>query len=290
MSEDEDQPDPWPYRSLPTQNLGATPWPGWTGGPWRSPYWSPLQQDPIELALLPTNMQAPSPWQSPDRTEGFVRHWGVPPVDIEGPAPDVCVGPDVHVEDDPQRVRWIDECNCVRDVALATRARVWELARCGWPQYGVASLERIATFLSAQGLDGQGQPTGAPFVTIDNTPLCQPVIHPTSGEELEVRWLLRQIRDDGTNILDASPRERVPVSSSPDGLPAEWSDWRFSWQSRYTEHHRSILTSRGVRLFVQLRAATPAAWRVNVGGRLTLWWQATNAFAPEITRQGVTRR
>lgn len=262
------------------------------GGLYRSPYVLPFQHDFRVLARLPAAFQVAPPMHSMDRAEAFVRLWGVLPVDVVG-SPDPVFDPDgvVRVEADPERIRWCDSVQCQRAVELATTARVWEVARCIVPDYAIGNVQRVATFLSAQSLNPGGNPVGAPFVTNDQTPLCADVVHNQGNvADLEVRWHLRQHDGALPAPLVAAPSSWIPASDAPDGLPSTWADWRYAWQSIYTEHHKSVLRARVVRLFAELRADQPDRWRVNVGGLLTVWGQAVNPYDNQAARRSVTNR
>jgi len=270
-------------------------WEAWwllQGGLFRRPYINPLQHDFRVLSRLAPVFQAPAPMHSADRTEGFIRHWGVVPIDELGeqnvPVIDEQQGI-VYSRADPERVRWCDSTRCHRSIDLAN-GEVWEVARCVVPRWAAGTLERVATFLSAQPLDEQGAPDGAPFVTNIDTPLCIQPTHPTLGESLDFEWLLRVHGGPTPAPLVAAPFQSVPVSDPPDGLPFQWSDWRYQWQGRYSVDHKSILSSTIVRLFARVAVATPTRWQVNVGGILTVWYQAVNPYDNEVARQGVITR
>lgn len=271
--------------------LSKLPFPMWTGGVARMPHVLRLQQDPIALALMPASMQAPGAVASPSRTEGFVRHWGVQPVEVSGVVAPTDVEDDVSVQNDPQRVRWCEDCNCIRDLAINTTPLVWELARCEVPDYAVGRLERIATFLSALPVRPDGQAQGPPFVTGMDTPLCTPVDHPDpAAAPLEVRWSLRAEGGDPVPPLVAAPRAFIPITAPIDGLPLDWTDFRYTWHGLYTVDQGAVLRAPHTRLFVTLASASPDRWRVTAGGLLTIWWQTVNAFNPAAARVSVRSR
>ncbi len=260
------------------------------GGLFRRPYVIPLQHDFRVLSRLAAVFQVPSAPHSLDRSEGFIRHWGVLPIDEVGSWPQVRETEGISkLQGDPERVRWCDSTQCYRGVDLQA-GEVWEVARCEVPRYAVGTLERVATFLQAQPLDDGGAPDGPPFVTSMDTPLCAVPSHPTLNEDLDVRWHLRQHNGRLPSPLIAAPSQHLPICDGADGLPAQWSDWRYTWQGRYTEHHKSVLRSNVLRLFAQVSAPTPARWRVNVGGLLTVWNQTVNPYDNAIARRGVTTR
>ena len=269
------------------------------GSPWASPYRIPLQHDHALLAKLPACLQAPPAGNAAglhgarvvgalDRVEAYVRHWGVLPAEVTGPIPDWGnVGGNVHQASGPAAIEWSDDINCV-PVAVQTVSRVWEVAQQEVPRFRVGSLERLATYLAAQPLDGQGQPTGPRFVTNMNTGLCDAVEHP-DGSVLTFRWHLRHHDGESPGTLVAAPVNFLPNSLPPPGLPASWSDWRYNWQGRYTEQMRALLSARWLRLFVELRAAVGSQWRIRAGGLLTVWAAPVNPhdIAPSLRAASV---
>lgn len=251
------------------------------GSPWASPYRIPLQHDHALLVKLPACMQAPPPGRAEDgthhldRVEAYVRHWGVLPAEVTGCIPDSGnVGGNVHQASGPAALEWSDDINCVA-VNVQTVPLVWEVAQQEVPRFRVGSLERLATYLAAQPLDGQGQPQGPRFVSGFNTGLCDAVEHP-DGSVLTFRWHLRHHDGESPGTLVGAPVNFLPNSLPPPGLPASWADWRYNWQGRYTEQMRALLSARWLRLFVELRAAANSLWRIRAGGLLTVWAAPVN--------------
>lgn len=267
---------------------GPPGWGGWWGGPDRIPYQLPMQHQPIIAAQLPARAAVPGVARGEWRTRGWVFHWGALPLEVVGPVSDSPdEGPNVHVEEDPARIRRCENVNCVPIVGLQSFPLAWELARCTWPAYAVPGLYRLGTYLQAQPLDADGGPVGPPFITGDNTPLCVPVTHPELLETLDFVWSIRTEDQQTPPVVVAAPTNRIPPTRGVDGLPWNWSDFRYSWQSRYSDQQRSILSGRMIRLFVQLRANNPDRWQVTAGGIIHMWWQTVNAWDPSIARTTV---
>jgi len=251
------------------------------GAPSRSPYVIPLQHDPMTLATLPACYQAPPAGKEAtpdlDRVEGFIRHYGVEPGEISGFIPDDGnVAGNVNLAIGPRALRWGDAVRCV-PVVVQDVPLVWEVARQDVPRYRVGCLERLATYLAAQPLDEQGQPTGPRFVSSFDTGLCDAVEHP-DGSTLTFRWHLRHHDGETPGVLVGAPPEALPQSLPPAGLPATWADWRYTWHGRYTDTMRALLTARWLRLFVELQAANRSGWRIRAGGLLTVWASPVNPY------------
>jgi hypothetical protein len=253
-----------------------------------------LQHDFARLAQLPAYMQAPPPCEHGsrgqlDRVEGYVRHWGVLPAEITGAIPEGGnVGGNLHLASGPQALEWGDAVECV-PVAVQDIPLVWEVARQELGRYRVGTLERLATYLAAQPLDEQGQPTGPRFVSSFTTGLCDAVEHP-DGTVLTFRWHLRHHDGETPNPLTAAPPEWMPRSLPPSGLPASWSDWRYTWHGRYTDNQRSLLSARWLRLFVELSATNRAQWRIRAGGLLTVWAAPVNPYDTAVAQRAATIR
>lgn len=263
------------------------------GSPLRIPYVIPLAHDPMTSATLPACYQAPPAGEEAtpdlDRSEGFVRHFGVLPGEISGFVPsDGNVGGNVHLAEGPHALEWGDAVRCI-PIEVTDFAQVWEVTRQHLPLYRVGTLERLATYLAAQPLDEQGQPVGPRFVSSFDTPLCDAVDHP-DGTRLHFRWHLRH-HDGGTpGLLAAAPPESMPQSLPPQGLPASWSDWRYTWHGRYTESMRALLSRAWLRLFVELRAENRAGWRIRAGGLLTVWAAPVNPYDPATAERAASVR
>lgn len=253
----------------------------WAGSPQRIPYVIPFAHDPMTSATLPACYQAPPAGKEAgpdlDRSEGFVRHFGVLPGEISGFVPDDGnVAGNLHLGQGPHALRWGDAVRCV-PIEVEEVPLCWEVARQDLSPYAVATLERMATYLAAQPLDGQGQPTGPRFVSSFDTGLCDAVDHP-DGTRLHFRWHLRHHGGEAPGLLVAQPPESLPQSLPPKGLPFTWSDWRYTWHGRYTEQMRALLSTRWLRLFVELRAENRAGWRIRAGGILTVWEAPVNPY------------
>ena len=175
----------------------------------------------------------------------------------------------------------------VRKVEIANfrRAEVQgnalEILRTGWFAPNEARLQRVVTTLVAQPLNAQGEPDGEPIdVSSLTDPFQNPIPHPSSRRRLFVRWYLIL---DTDRLAQAEPLATIDESAIPRGVGIvdfmdNWADFRYAWQSRYSDEQVCDLSPDGfLRLFVSMSAPQEAgegpAWRVRVGGLLTLAMQ-----------------
>lgn len=150
---------------------------------------------------------------------------------------------------------------------------VLELVRVDLPEWRLAVVERVATFIRVAALNSAGQPIeGTEFAT-DGCGCYDPFprfVHPEDPQgALSVRWSLLGIGADDPAF------EGVPGSAIPnDGVQIQphWFDLRYGWGQRYTTDLRLVVPSgvTSVRLLATVTSA--ASWSVEVGGRLAVWW------------------
>lgn len=194
---------------------------------------------------------------------------------------------------DAERIEWFEPIRFVPIGRLvATTERAWEIARVQIQPIGTGVLERIACYLKAQPLDGEGQPVGAAFTTsILSDPLATPVPHPLPGVgALTVAWHLvaagyspQRGTPPGEPMLAGVRTELIPLMAEPlFGLPLRWSDLRYAWGTTYTgtaERRVVVMGPVQIRFFAILSTPNPAAWRVIVGGSLAGFWQSAGPMA-----------
>lgn len=150
-------------------------------------------------------------------------------------------------------------------------ARAREILRSGWFAPLELRLRRVVTTLVAQALVA-GAPAGAPIdVSCFSDPFASPLPHPQGAAfGLRVRWYLIHdtgIRDQLGDLAVVLEHE-IPRGVGIGRFPDSWGDFRYAWQSRYSEGHRSdVLWDGFLRLFVVLDAPA-GAWSVRAGG---LW-------------------
>lgn len=141
---------------------------------------------------------------------------------------------------------------------------VVELVRVDLPDWRLATIERLATYLRVEPVDG-----GDVFVT-DGCGCYDPFpVFVSPAGPLTVRWSLIGLsaQDPG---FDGLPAHTVPSLGVQ--LQPHWFDLRYGWGQRYTTGLQLEVPSgvTSVRLLATIESA--GAWRVRVGGRLGVWW------------------
>jgi hypothetical protein len=147
---------------------------------------------------------------------------------------------------------------------------VFELVRVDLPDWRLAVVERVATYLSVVSIPADEEPVVT--FTTDGCGCYDPfpdLVHPGTQQVLDVRWSLL-----GLSISDPS-FDNLPAHCLPNTgvqLQAHWPDLRYGWGQRYTTGMQLQVPSgvTSVRLFATVQSE--GAWRVKVGGRLGVWW------------------
>lgn len=253
-----------------------------------TPYRTPLAYDPRVASRWPDSWKATL---RPGYRDRFFRlTWGRPrwfPLGGRGVDLDLALANASEralPATDAERVEWFEPFRCFA-IDVEGSPLAWEIVRAPLESIGTGILESIATYLRAQPLDAQGEPTGAAFRTVTDTDPCAfPIAHPDPNvQPLRVTW--RLVADglpentDGTRrpgMLVGAPPAAIPSMGEPIyGLPSAWSDLRFSWGSRYTQNLRHVVFAGPVmlRLFAVVSAA-PGRWDVHLGGLLGGYWQS----------------
>jgi hypothetical protein len=174
---------------------------------------------------------------------------------------------------DPERIQWAER---QRTVAFepTTSALMWLLATESTSPHQVGVIERVATLLEVDALDGDGLPLTT-FV-LDGQEIFNGVLeHPIPGfGELSIGWRLRQ--EDYTyfrvvGAIDAVPYDAVPGN---DVVPP-WSDDVYGWNARYWDQLQIVYPAGyRVRLWVLAQADFLHAWRIRAKGRMGGYAQA----------------
>ena len=149
-----------------------------------------------------------------------------------------------------------------------------ELVRTSWTEPGEAKLQRLVTTLVATPLVG-GVPAGPPIdVNALTDPFANPLPHPAGPAfGLAVKWLLTWSQDRG--VIDSiglltTIEEQVPRGVGITGRHDQWTDFRYAWQSRYSDEQVSAFLPEGFgSLFAVLRAPA-GAWSCRAGGLINL--------------------
>lgn len=149
---------------------------------------------------------------------------------------------------------------------------VFELLRHAIAEEEAGTIERLATYLR---------------VNVDNAEVFRTVTDTDPLAALSfglvtvaVRWVLdltRTIQDAGP-LLNGAPVGALPRGGAVQGWPWSWADLRYSWGSRYTEHHQAPIQGPAVvRLFAVI-TITGVGQGVTVtarpGGLCSLYKQA----------------
>ncbi len=272
----------------------------------RSPYRVPISQDHALAARLPDSWKMG--WfngrhgaQSWEALRRFRRMWGrnrwfpMHELDLELGGSHVDTYPVASAE----RVQWFEPFRCVGITPLSTVPRVFELLRVQAVDFATTVLERIATYLLAQGLDATGAPVGPPFVTnACSDPCAFPLVHPEGVVvgNLNVRW--RLVADPNPPdregappvMLVAAPPEMVPVGYPIFGIPPVWPDLRFTWGGTYTVDNYSLIMGNVLlRMFIEISTPAPTRWRVQAGGLLGGFTQNTGPLCAAL-RAAIERR
>lgn len=179
----------------------------------------------------------------------------------------------------PERIEYFDLVHRVNVAATGATgdgfSLFFELVRVPVIRWGIAVIERLATFVRAQALNDQGAPAGPPVILGGNlgntvssvlaappTNMTDPCPFPFASAFIDGRALSLTFRAifQGNSRLDGSydPAFMVAGPNFPTGFPVlpEWSDMRYAWGSRYTENLKLITGEHGwVRVLVRIDVA-----------------------------------
>lgn len=132
-----------------------------------------------------------------------------------------------------------------RTVTVDATRTALELVRTNFAAPQEARLFRLATTLVAQPLDGQGLPNGNPIdVNTFSDPFANPIPYPNDPTlDLFVTWYLTWDTDRTAYTetpLQTTLEVLIPRGVSIPNLPEQWADFRYAWQSRYSDERRSL--------------------------------------------------
>jgi hypothetical protein len=196
--------------------------------------------------------------------------WGVPAVvnpDVRAQAVAAVERGDVFVRpaDSSEALGW-RESSAFKPATSINGTVAFEVARIDVPELALVVVERLATYLRAT-------PGGVEDPTTFVTTCCEDPFgaptHPTTGQQLLVRWALLAVSSSDPSFDGAAHG----VMGTPIQIDPYWNDLRFGWGSRYTTGLQLLVPPgcSSVRL-VAIPDGQGAAWTVVVGGRLGVWW------------------
>ena len=169
-----------------------------------------------------------------------------------------------------------------------------ELLRTNFTLPGEARLSRLVTTLVATPLGGQ-------FAPININTFEDPfrvLVHPGDpAATLRVSWYFIWDTDRIAYAelpLQVGLEANIPRGVSVPNLPERWDDFRYAWQSRYSDERRSTHLVEGFgRLWVVLEAAPlqdgSPSWQARAGGLVELRLarvRLTRDLPGETTKQG----
>lgn len=186
-------------------------------------------------------------------------------------APDAAQEP---LHDDVGPTRDHETASPRRDVLTTGGRLAVEVVRTCFTEPLEARLQRVVTTLVATPLTN-GVPAGAPIdVSALTDPFSNPLPHPGGAAlDLFVRWYLVWSQDRG--VIDApglitTIEEQIPRGVGIVGRFESWADFRYAWQSRYSDEQNSASLPEGFAQLFAVLVAPADAWRCRVGGLINL--------------------